>query len=105
MLALIVSPTCVTVTELHVSDAVTLETFGAGTELAHWTFTGAGQRMEGGVMSLTTKLWLQVLEQPLLLTIRRVKVKLESQADPATTLTFALLVDPEIAPLPLIDQR
>jgi hypothetical protein len=92
-------------TALHASEAVTPAVSGAGTELAHWTVTGAGQRMEGGVMSLTANPWLQVLEQLLLSTIVRFKVKLESQAAPATTLTLGLLLDPEIAPSPLMDQR
>src|SRR5262245_26824769 len=105
LLALSASPTCVTVTALQVSAAVTLAMFGAGMEPAHWTVTGPGQTIDGGVASLTAKLWLQLLEQPLPSTIVRVKVKLESQPDPATTFTLGLLLEPEIAPAPLMDQR
>ena len=54
---------------------------------------------------MTAKLWLQVLEQPLLLTIVRPKVKLESQPEPPTTLTLGLLLEPEIVAPPLMDQR
>ena len=59
------SPTCVTVTAPpQLSDAVTEPMFGAGTSEKHWTPTAAGQVIDGGVVSLTVIVCVQVRVLP-----------------------------------------
>src|SRR5436309_1080361 len=65
LLALITSLTQLTVTvPAQLSLAVTRLVLGAGTSRAHGTFTGAGQVMIGGVVSLTVIVWVQVALLP-----------------------------------------
>src|SRR5258708_24272840 len=71
----------------------------------HWIGeTTAGQLIVGGAVSLTRKLLLQVIEQPLLVTVR-LKMRFELQRLPTLTVTLGLVVEPEIVPLPLIVQE
>ena len=56
---MVLSLTNVTTGVENASLAITDPMFGAGTRLAHWTVTGAGQVMVGGVISCTTIVRLQ----------------------------------------------
>ena len=60
--------------------------------------------MVGGTVSLTMMSVEQIVTQ-VLLVIRRSNEKLVPQFVPATTVTFWELVEPVIAPLPVIDQE
>ena len=46
----------------QLSEAVTEAMFGAGTSEKHWTVTGPGQVIDGGVVSLTVIVCVQVLD-------------------------------------------
>ena len=62
---LITSLTKTTVTAPEqLSVAVIADGFGTGTEEGHSTVTGAGQVMEGAVLSFTVITWVQVAELP-----------------------------------------
>jgi len=61
--------------------------------------------MVGGLVSWTVTGRLQVVEQPFVLVPVSVKVRVWLQRAPAITLTVWPDVDPEIVPLPLMDQE
>ena len=93
----------VTVGVPQLSEAVPPVKLGAGAG-RHWIENPAGHVMLGLVVSLTLTIVLQVLEQPVLVTVS-VKVKLAPQVEPALTETVWPEVEPGMEPLPVIDQR
>ena len=58
------SLTWVTVTDPQLSDAVTEVMSGGGTGEKHWTETGAGHVIDGGVVSFTVMGCVQVFALP-----------------------------------------
>jgi len=68
------------------------------------TVLSGGQVIVGGVMSWTIILWLQILKQPLVSTTVSVRTKFVLQPLPEATLMVWISTDPEIPPMPAMDQ-